>query len=210
MRWILRFTALAAAIILAWPLFRADATLAYFPALSPFIGILSAIALRSAGVLTLLCLPALILALLTPRGFCRYACPTGLLQDLCGKLRPAAAQKWRPLPPLGHWALLLTIGGACLGYPFLLWLDPLAVFAAFVSALHQPLSGILVSAGLLLPLIVLLAIILPNAWCMRICPLGAAQELLALLRKPNPPPSRTDAGDALSGSPLPPEGEGLG
>jgi ferredoxin len=191
LRFAVRCVALAAAVALAWPLVPGAATAAILPAVSPFVGLLSALALRSLSILTLVCLPALLFCLLQPRWFCRYACPAGLLQETLGRLwrklvtcaTPAAAARWRRLPPLGQWALLLTFGGACLGYPFLLWLDPLAMAGAFVSALRQPLCAATVVASLGLPLLLLLAIVLPNAWCMRLCPLGATQELLAAVRR---------------------------
>ncbi|MCY3021773.1 MAG: 4Fe-4S binding protein [Planctomycetota bacterium] len=182
LRLAVRCLALAAAVALAWPFLPGASPTVVLPAVSPYVGMLSVLALRSLTVLSLVCLPTLLLCLFSPRWFCRYACPVGLLQELLGRLHPSAAARWRRLPSLGQWALLLAFGGACLGYPFLLWLDPLAMAGAFVSALRQPLCAATVVAGLGLPLVLLLAFLLPNAWCLRLCPLGATQELLAAVR----------------------------
>jgi ferredoxin-type protein NapF len=62
------------------------------------------------------------------------------------------------------------------GYPLLLWLDPLAMFSGVFS----------LNAGrearwcaLTLPIIVLIGVLLPGRWCGSLCPLGAMQDLLS-------------------------------
>jgi len=82
------------------------------------------------------------------------------------------------IPLLGRWIVLLTIGGALIGYPLLIWLDPLAIFAN-VPFLFPPSSQF----GMWLPAtgfhaIVVLSIIWPQTWCNKICPLGAFQDML--------------------------------
>lgn len=173
-----RVAALVVAVALVWPLWPELSSAAILPALSPFVGLLSALALRSWVALTFLCVPVLLVAVFWPRWFCRCACPAGLLQDAAAALCRRRHATWLP-PALGPWIVMLTVGGAFLGYPFLLWLDPLALFSAFVSALHQPPGGAMLVAGLGLPLLLLLSIALPKAWCVRLCPLGASQETLA-------------------------------
>jgi ferredoxin-type protein NapF len=154
------------------------------PAFSPFVALAALIAVRTAGAMALLALPVLLLALLIPRGFCRYVCPTGLLLELAGKLRGAGAAKPPGnFPVLNHWFALLTFGGAVVGYPLLLWLDPLALFSGFFGVWRWPLGGAALLAGLGLPLVVLLEWLRPNLWCARLCPLGATQELLAWPRQ---------------------------
>jgi len=82
------------------------------------------------------------------------------------------------IPLLGRWIVWLTIGGALIGYPLLIWLDPLAIFANF-PFLFPPNSQF----GMWLPAtgflaIVVLSIIWPQTWCNKLCPLGAFQDLL--------------------------------
>jgi len=163
------------------------------PALSPFVAISSAVAMRAAGIGLLLGLPALALALAVDRGICRYACPMGLLLEWVSRLRPRARP--RRLPPLGHWALLLTLGGAAAGYPLLIWLDPFALFHGFVGALRPPVTALALLSAVGVPALGLFSLILPRAWCGRVCPLGAMQELLTTARRtlgseePSPAPA---------------------
>ena len=149
-------------------------------AVSPYVALGSALALRSAGALALLALPVLLLVLISPRWFCRRACPVGLLLELQGKLRPSAPARWLRWPFICRWLALLTLGGACAGYPLFLWLDPLAIFNGFFSAWRQPLTVASACAGLALPVLVVVELFLPKVWCGRLCPLGGLQELLAL------------------------------
>ena len=162
------------------------------PALSPFIAVSSLIALRTAGAVALLALPVLLLALLIPRGFCRFVCPTGLLLELAGRLRGVeSAKQLENFSTLNLWIALLTFGGAVIGYPLLLWLDPLALFSGFFGMWRWPLGAATLLAGIGLPFVVLLEWLRPNHWCARICPLGATQDLLAWPRRrtrQKPPP----------------------
>jgi ferredoxin-type protein NapF len=131
-------------------------------------------AARTAGAVALAGLPVLGLALWRRRWFCRFACPAGFLQDLLSGRRAAS---WRRWPPIGAWILAITLGGAAFGYPIFLWLDPLAIFSGFLNAWRPPLA---LSAAVLLPAILAFNALLPGVWCRRICPLGVAQDGLAL------------------------------
>ena len=175
-----RWLALAFAIALAALTWRGQVIV---PALSPFIALTSLAALRVLGALLLLALPALVLMLVVNRGFCRYVCPVGLLEEKLGRLRPSAAGWGARCPRIGVWTFAMTVVGALFGYPLFLWLDPLAIFNGFFSALHLPLSWAAVLSGLGLPLVLLVSFLVPNAWCGRICPLGAMQDALTLLRR---------------------------
>ncbi|MCX6903908.1 MAG: 4Fe-4S dicluster domain-containing protein [Verrucomicrobia bacterium] len=174
-----RWLALVAAVGLAWPGLTESPTAVILPALSPHVAIGSALALRSAGWLTLLAIPVLVLVMFRPRWFCHHACPTGLLQETLERLRPAAARPAR-FPLVGPWIVFLTLGGACLGCPLFLWLDPLGLFNGFLAAGRQPFSAAALAAGLGLPLLLVFALLRPRTWCRRICPLGATQDLLVL------------------------------
>ena len=174
-----RWLVLVAAVALAWPLRQESFTSVGLPAVSPFGAVASAISVRAVGGLALLAVPVVVLVLVFHRWFCRYGCPVGLLQELVARLRPHAPKPWRKWPALGQWLMLLTLGGALLGYPLFLWLDPLALFNGFLNAWRQPLALATLLTGLGLPALLLLELAVPRLWCRRVCPLGAAQDLLA-------------------------------
>lgn len=182
-REIVRWLILLAAVALAWPLRTQSTTSFIVPALSPLIAAGGIIAARTAGVIALLAVPVLVLALIVPRWFCRYGCPVGLLQEYVARLRPRAKPHWLRWPELGRWLLLIALGGALLGYPLFLWLDPLAIFHGFLNAWRRPPAVMTLLTGLGLPLLLLLELVMPRLWCRRICPLGAGQDLLTALRR---------------------------
>jgi MauM/NapG family ferredoxin protein len=84
---------------------------------------------------------------------------------------------------LGKWIVLVTLGGACFGYPLLLWMDPLAIFQGVFTLFHDPLSLAGRASAGALAIILGMSLLLPGAWCLRICPLGATQEIVALPRR---------------------------
>jgi ferredoxin len=182
-RTLCRCVVLAAAVGLAWP-GRVDSPgSVILPALSPFLAGASALAARSLGWMILLALPVLVLSLCFRRWFCRNACPTGFLQEILQQCRPGAPRAWRRVPEIGRWLVLMTLGGACLGYSLFLWLDPLALFNGFLNGWRPPLTalGVLAAAGL--PALLVLDFVFPGLWCKRLCPLGATQEFLAWPRQ---------------------------
>jgi ferredoxin len=173
---------LAAAVALAWPLQTDKWTAIFLPSISPYIALGAALVARSAGLLALLALPVFLLALVFPRWFCQHGCPTGWLQELLERLHPPTQPRWQRWPSIGKWIVFLTLGGAILGYPFFLWLDPLALFNGFLNAWRPPLAFTTLVSGLGLPALLLFDLLWPRLWCQRLCPLGATQELLSLPR----------------------------
>lgn len=150
------------------------------PALSPFLAVCGALGVCSLSLVTVLAAPMLALAVLRRRFWCRRLCPVGLVLDYCGRLgggRPAAGGN-TPARALA----LATLGGALVGYPLFLWMDPLALFAGFfnLKQIAQPGFSALSAAGL--PLVMLISALFPGVWCRRICPLGGTQEMLALCK----------------------------
>jgi len=179
LRQAVRWLVLIAAVVLAWPWRTESSTSVLLPALSPFVAAAGAVSARAMGVLGLLAMPVLLLVLVFPRWFCRHGCPVGFLQEGVERMRPKALARWARWPAIGQWLVWLTLGGALLGYPLFLWLDPLAIFNGFLNGWRQPIAMATLLTGLGLPLLLLLDVALPRLWCQRICPLGAAQDLLA-------------------------------
>jgi ferredoxin-type protein NapF len=193
-----RYTALAAAVIVAWVFVSFDGAAMAMVALSPFVAVGSALATRSVGWATVVALPVLAMAFVRRRWFCRWMCPTGLLCEGVGSLFPCRGKtvsqaeessprhgKRLPTPlRLGHWIALITFAGAIVGYPILVWLDPLALLASFLGAgWNDPLAKTALVSGAGLSAVLALSLFSPGLWCMRICPLGATQELLAALSR---------------------------
>ncbi|MDP6524104.1 MAG: 4Fe-4S binding protein [Kiritimatiellia bacterium] len=149
---------------------------AFVPALSPFIGLASAIGDRALHLSMLLCLPVATLSLLFGRWFCRNLCHVGLIVELIGKTRKKSGIGG--VPHLGPWLVMLSLGSAIAGYPLFLWMDPLSIFNGFLSAWRQPLIlANVLSAGCFI-VVVVLSFVSPGLWCYRVCPLGFTQDLI--------------------------------
>jgi len=148
------------------------------PALSPHITIVGAVAARAVGLAALVGLPMLVVVVLRRRWFCRYLCPVGLIVDSCAKARPGAKYAYRKVPPLGQWLMLATLGAGVIGWPLFLWLDPLSIFSASLNASRWPMdAAAAVSLGMMAT-IVITSLVFPKFWCLKLCPLGGAQDLL--------------------------------
>lgn len=175
-RAIARWIALAAAVALAWP-FRDNAWSGLIvPALSPVTALCGIAATRAAGIVALLALPVALLAFVVARPFCRYACPVGFVMDLLRRIRPRWPSATRRVPKLAPWLLLATLASACLGYPILLWLDPLALFNGALNAWRGPVTAVSALPAIGLAAVLVLDFALPGVWCAKLCPLGALQD----------------------------------
>jgi len=183
LRLFVRLMCLIVAIAALWPILPGTNSLAFVPALSPFVAIASLLGTRTFHALTWLGLTVGVVTLVRHRFFCRWICPVGLCVDGVSRFGRRLGRRPMRVPLLGRWIVWLTIGGALVGYPFLLWLDPLAIFANVPFLVRQSSRlGIWLPATGFLAIIVL-SIIWPRVWCERICPLGAFQDLLLLLRR---------------------------
>lgn len=176
-RWFVRVSSLVAAIVLLlaarqtrWPVL--------VPALSPFIAVGSILATRAFALTACLGLAVGFVAALRPRWFCRWVCPLGLCVDAMSYVGRRCGRRPAKQPSIGRWIVLPTLAGACLGYPLLLWSDPLAIFSGAFGIAESRTGWLMV-----LPLLLVLALsfVWPHLWCSRICPLGALQDALTHL-----------------------------
>jgi ferredoxin-type protein NapF len=197
----IRFTCLALASALLWPVLPWERAPRFVPQVSAFAAICSSIAIRSIGAGSGIGLLFAVIALFRRRWFCRYACPTGLMLEGAAKIGIKRTSWWSGLPQLGIYAALLTIAGAAVGYPVLLWMDPLSIFSSSFALRGATtlISGLL--AGLGLSILVLMSLTSGGMWCARICPLGGVQELLASAKELWD--RRFSSGSADPGSPPP-------
>ncbi len=166
-------------------------------ALSPHIAIVGSVAVRGVGLVALACLPMLVIVTLRRRWFCRYLCPVGLIVDSCAKVRPGAKYAYRKIPPIGQWLMLATLGGAIIGLPLFLWLDPLSIFGASLNAsytlvdfhwhadfpwlvvvFHGAPDAVAICSLSAIGAIVVMSLVLPRFWCLKLCPLGGMQEFV--------------------------------
>lgn len=168
-----------AAVAVAWPLVAGWDAAVPLATASPMVALATVVAAPAARWTIAIGIGILLWALWRRRAFCRHVCPVGVLQGVCrGRWRHgrgAVARvtlRW----PVGSWLFLLTLGGALVGYPLFLWLDPLALFGAALNAWRGPVTLCAFVAGIALPAILLLEMFEPRLWCMRFCPLGAMQD----------------------------------
>lgn len=208
-RLVVRVAALAAAAaallgVLPWP----EAP-GYVAGVSPFVALCSAVATATFHLAWLAAVAAGGLCLIRPRWFCRWACPMGLLVETASGPRrilrrrrrklqdtaraeagaspcPAAGrpadQAATSLPRLrvGPWIFWGTLGGALLGYPLLLWLDPLVLLSASAGPHGWKTASAFALAAV--GTILLVSLLAGAIWCSRVCPLGAMQDAMARLR----------------------------
>jgi ferredoxin-type protein NapF len=145
---------------------------------SPFVALGGVLARTTAGLGALLGLLFALPALLRRRWYCHYVCPSGLALDTVAGVSQRRNIPWARWPVLGRHAALLTLAGALLGYPVLLWLDPIALFAApFTLAGSNEIESDTLAASVA-AFIVVVCVVAGNVWCARLCPLGGFQDLL--------------------------------
>jgi ferredoxin len=182
LRWTVRFVVLGGATYLLFAGWLGDVSLATLPAgLSPYVvlcGLIVAGILPTIGWLALLvgCLSVFRL-----RWFCRWVCPLGTCNELSTIMGKKAGLRAPRVFHIGHYLAFAALTGALLGFPILLWLDPLAI----LSSLGQPFSSarqfVVGTSGFLAA--VGLSFLLPGIWCSRICPLGGLQEIGFVARR---------------------------
>ena len=193
-RWLVRGAFLLLALVALIPLGDAVAAMRIVPAASPLVALASAIATRSLQVVWVVGFALLLAAVVRRRWFCRWVCPTGLCADTASWVGARLGRGSVPLPPVGSWILLITLGGAAVGYPLLLWLDPLALLAGAAATGDRAATAVVWWSGVPLAAVLALSLAFPRLWCVRLCPAGALQDLAAevksLARRGTSPPQR--------------------
>ena len=152
----------------------------FLPMLSPFLGLTSVVATRTVGIALAGTLPMTALLIWRRRFFCRYLCPVGWVSETCGKMSPQPWRGYMRLPRLGQGAVLFTLGGALAAVPFFLVLDPLALFIGTVGTTAYWGYG-LCFAG-----VVLISLLFPGLWCVRLCPLAGSGRMFVFGRRARP------------------------
>jgi len=171
---------------------------AALPRLSPLLNLFGALAAREwVGWTILLGVPLLVISFFWGRVFCWRFCPMGFLAELVGKLNPLGKTWVQRVPAVNKaLALVICVTAAC-GYPLFIWLDPLCIFNGFFVAWRAPLTLASASIGLVFVGVMVIAALVPNVWCHKLCPLGGLQQAVMdfsrWLRKPK-------AEDAKSGA----------
>ncbi|MDD4016990.1 MAG: 4Fe-4S dicluster domain-containing protein [Kiritimatiellae bacterium] len=172
------------------------------PGLSPLLSLGGALAARAVGALTLLGLPLALLPLFKGRFFCWRLCPMGFAAETVSRLNTRNAGLVRKIPFIGKGLALVLLASAAVGYPVLIWTDPLCLFNGFFSAWREPLTWVSASTAIGFVLILLASLVAPNIWCHRLCPLGGLEEWLTQLGNFLRPPrvaAVTPAGNATLG-----------
>jgi len=178
LRLLVRLTALVLAALAAAQ-YLGPAASRVLPALSPFLAVTAALAGRVVSAGMLLCLPVLAVSLWKRRWFCRNLCPTGFALECVGRAAAPRKDRYRSWPRFGYALIVFVLGGAAVGLPLFALLDPLAACNGFWGMVRWSRVGAGGLLGLPFLLLVLLALWRPNAWCLRCCPLGFTQEMLA-------------------------------
>ena len=177
-----RLLCLATGLILLWPLTTWDAGPRTVVETSPLVSICASIINRAIGFTAGVGIAFGLLSILKKRWFCRFICPTGLILEGIGHLGLQCGRWWSRGPPLGQYAAALTLAGALIGYPVLLWMDPMAIFG---SPFAIPVTGDMISGlltGSIIGIMLIMTMLLGGVWCGRLCPLGGFQDQLAAAR----------------------------
>jgi len=182
-RRLVRGVMLIAAVLLLLSASNESSPAVVVPALSPLTAIASLLTTRTLHAVTWIGLSVAAVALIRRRWFCRWVCPTGTCADCAAMLGKRLHRRAARLPRLGQWIALLTLGGAALGYPMLLWLDPLALFSGLFGVFHAEATPAIAWCATGMAAILAMSLIWPGAWCARICPLGALHDLLSRLAR---------------------------
>lgn len=182
-RRLIQLTCFVGAIVLVWPLVPWAIAPRFFQEVSPFVSFSSSIAARSIGIGLAFAVVVAVVSSFKKRWFCLYLCPTGFLLENTSRIGLRRNRWWGKVPPVGRYVAILTLAGSVVGYPVLLWMDPLCIFSSpfAMNKATNPYSVVLVSLGL--GTLVGATFLFGMLWCVRICPLSGLQDMLYLSRR---------------------------
>lgn len=124
----------------------------------------------------------LIMMVVTPRWYCKWICPTGVLCDRASKSGKSRFPL-QHIPKISTSFLYIILVIALFGYPFLALFDPINLFHTFFDVFRRQPIGISLLKGAGLIIIVGINVIVPHIWCRRLCPLGGLQDIINALRR---------------------------
>ncbi|MEI6646489.1 MAG: 4Fe-4S dicluster domain-containing protein [bacterium] len=177
----IRASVLTLALLCAMPIAMPSWLIGGVTSVSPFLTCM-ALLTGAMGILLMVGLGVGITCLFVPRFFCHWICPSGTCQTVVAAISPFKAKRdWiAKVPHVGGILFLIAAGGAVVGYPLFIWLDPLSLFLSSVGALARWKAMTLATGALAigLPSLLVLAVIAPGFWCRKLCLAGALQDLL--------------------------------
>jgi ferredoxin len=186
LRIIVRTSVLILALICAMPFTLPGWLTGGVTSISPFLTCM-ALLTKAFGFFLTIGIMMGVISLFVPRFFCRWICPSGTCQQMAVALSPVKkkARWFITFPRIGKVLFLAAVGGAIVGYPLFIWLDPVSLFLASTGLLIRwktlSLSTAFLAMGM--PFLILLAVLAPGMWCGKICPTGALQDFLWALSR---------------------------
>lgn len=177
-RWTVRLVLLAVVVWILLSDLTRDTLLAAIPAgFSPYLAVLAMVAGGTLTVFGFAALSAVAVSAFRLRWFCRWVCPLGTCNEISSRVGRRVGLQAPAFPRFGRFFVFLALGGALLGSPILLWLDPLALFSGLGH--RSPVGPAQWAVGISgIAVAVAISFVLPGLWCNRICPLGGLQEIL--------------------------------
>jgi ferredoxin-type protein NapF len=169
------------AVVLAIPLSWKGLT-GFYAWLSPFIMLNSVFSLKSFVWLNIVAILVLLFVFFRKNWFCIYICPVGWGCDKVSGLNQRKVFKYKRLPYIGKWLAIISLTASLVGFPLFVILDPLAIFNGFFTIFSGKLSLLVLISVAGLPLLLMINLILPGIWCMKLCPLGGFQLVISDLK----------------------------
>ncbi len=126
---------------------------------------------------------SLVLVALRHRWYCRYLCAPGMVCSYVSKigLKQRAVNRF---PRLGSGLFIVAIALSMLGFPILIYLDPVVMWKSCLDGLvmHQDVTFVLLkSLGFVV--ILLISFLFPHLWCACLCPLGGLQNVFSKMKR---------------------------